>query len=94
MSHSFDLKKLSALAYLKLSEQDEKKLLPKIERVISYVGKIQNLDLTGEELQDDSLQRQNFREDQAKPQYMQIKELSSFTEENYFVVPRVIQDFD
>ena len=94
MSQFFDLKKVADLAYLNVNEQDKKELLPKLQLVIEYIGKIQNLNLGEEELQEDFPQRVNFREDLAKQEPISIEKLSSFTEENYFVVPKVIQDLD
>jgi aspartyl/glutamyl-tRNA(Asn/Gln) amidotransferase C subunit len=94
MPNSFDLKKIADLAYLKISKEDEQKLAPKIKQVIEYIGKIQNLKLeeTGKQERPAAIQR--FREDEVKPQKVEIAKLSNFIEENYFIVPKVIQDFE
>lgn len=94
MSPAFDLKKIADLAYLKLTKEEEQKLLPKLQQVIEYVGKIQNLKLDTIDIQEFSPERQRFRADEAKTQKIDIEKLSPFTEENYFVVPKVIQDFE
>ena len=46
MSNSFDLAKITHLAHLNMSKEEVAKLLPKVQQVIDFVGKIQKLELT------------------------------------------------
>ncbi len=94
MSNSFDLAKITHLAHLNMSKEEVAKLLPKVQQVIDFVGKIQKLELTSTKEQEVFLPRQTFRKDEVQKQAIDIAKLSAFTAENYFVVPKVIKDFE
>ena len=93
MSDAINLEKIAELAYLNLSEEDKKRLLPKVQKVIDYMGKIQKLQLDNKQ-EDFLTNRKRFREDKVVTHKINIATLSKFSEENCFIVPKVIENIE
>lgn len=90
---AIDFEKIAKLANLRVSDADKQILLPKFEKIIEYVGKVQELEF--DQSQENSLAinpKELFRQDKSKKEVIDIFTLSEFVEDNFFIVPNVIKE--
>ena len=88
-----EVRHVAKLARLQLAEEEVGPLTEQLDRILSYVAKLNELDTTGVAPTTHALSLQNaFREDQVKPSLPREEALANAPQDNgeSFVVPRVI----
>ena len=90
-TQKIDLNKIAKLAYLKIDDKEKELLESKLEKVISYVGKIQNLELETA-INKTAKKQQIFHQDKTQKSAINVENLGSFVENNCFIVPKVVKD--
>ena len=88
-----EVRHVAKLARLHLSEEDVAPLTEQLDRILSYVDKLNELDTTGVTPSSHTLSLQNaFREDEVKPSLPRQEALANAPRDNgeAFVVPRVL----
>lgn len=89
-----DVNKISKLAKLKFSEEEKKKLQNDMNRILDYIDKINELDLSNVEPLENINETENvFREDEPKLTIAQEEALRNAPSktDKFFKVPKVIK---
>jgi len=97
MAEKFDIKTLSKLARIHLSEKDEMQLANDLRNILTYVEKLDELDTSQLEATSHVLNIENvFREDIVSDQAVAKDVLAVLPDERkegqFFKVPKVIED--
>ena len=88
-----EVEKVANLARLEFDEEEKKRFTYQLERILNYIGKLNELDTERVEPTSHVLPIRNImREDEVKPSYPREEMLKNAPEpvEGYFAVPKVI----
>ena len=82
--------KIAKLSYIDVSNDELKDYIEEFNRILSYFEIINNIDLSEKINEETLLFPIDGREDIVRDSSIKINELTSFTEENFFKIPKVI----
>ena len=82
--------KIAKLSYIDVSSDELKDYIEEFNRILSYFEIINNIDLSEKINEETLLFPIDGREDIVRDSSIKINELTSFTEENFFKIPKVI----
>jgi|YelNatPaOPRAMG01_1025707.scaffolds.fasta_scaffold12202_7 aspartyl-tRNA(Asn)/glutamyl-tRNA(Gln) amidotransferase subunit C len=88
-----EVKHIAKLARLKLSAEEEERMVYQLNDILLYMEKLNELDTSNVEPMHHAVEQVNvMREDKPKPSLMREKALANAPEQNgvFFVVPKVI----
>lgn len=91
-----DLETVASLSRLRISEEERPEVLSQLDKFLTYVDNLQQLDTSNVEPTTYALPMKNvFRADVVKPSLDRELALSNapLKEDGYFKVPRVLEDF-
>ncbi len=90
MTDEIDVEKVAKLACLKLNKEEGDYFRDKFKEIISYIGKISQVEITADMLEKDETLQKIFRKDKRLDSAVSPEQFSDLLEIKFFKVPKVI----
>lgn len=90
MTIEIDVKKVASLARLSLTEKEESYYELRFKEIIDYVGLLSEVEIDSEMKEKDESLQVIYREDKRQDSSVSPEQFSSYTENKFFKVPKVI----